>query len=66
MTVLIDEPHEHGDGRSSFAAKKAEAVFRIAFGPAQLPVRPLQLDQPAPVVRRQIRLAAGIDLGLQP
>jgi hypothetical protein len=31
MTVLVDEPHERGDGRSSSAAKKAEAVFKIAF-----------------------------------
>jgi hypothetical protein len=29
--VLIDEPHERGDGRSSSAAKKADAVFKIAF-----------------------------------
>jgi hypothetical protein len=35
VTMLVDEPHERGDGRSSSAAKKAEAVFKIAFAPAQ-------------------------------
>src|SRR5687767_6851310 len=30
-TVLVDKPHERGDGRSSSAAKKADAVFKIAF-----------------------------------
>jgi hypothetical protein len=29
--MLVDKPHERGDGRSSSAAKKAEAVFKIAF-----------------------------------
>ena len=29
--MLVDEPHERGDGRSSSAAKKADAVFKIAF-----------------------------------
>ncbi len=31
VLVLVDEPHERGCGRSSSAAKKAEAVFKIAF-----------------------------------
>ena len=31
VAVLLDEPHDRGDGRSSSAAKKAEAVFKIAF-----------------------------------
>ena len=31
VTMLVDEPHERGDGRSSSAAKKADAVFKIAF-----------------------------------
>jgi hypothetical protein len=33
--MLVDELHERGAGRSSSAAKKAEAVFKIAFAPAQ-------------------------------
>ena len=37
--MLVDELHERGDGRSSSAAKKAEAVFKIAFAPAQTIVR---------------------------
>jgi hypothetical protein len=31
VTMLLDEPHERGDGRSKSAAKKADAVFKIAF-----------------------------------
>jgi hypothetical protein len=27
----VDKPHKRGDGRSSSAAKKADAVFKIAF-----------------------------------
>jgi hypothetical protein len=34
MAMLVDEPHERGDGRSSSAAKKADAVFKIAFARA--------------------------------
>ena len=31
VAVLVDDLHERGDGRSSSAAKKADAVFKIAF-----------------------------------
>jgi hypothetical protein len=31
VAVFVDEPHERGDGRSSSAAKKADAAFKIAF-----------------------------------
>jgi hypothetical protein len=31
VTMLVDEPHERGDGRSSSAAKKADAISKIEF-----------------------------------
>jgi hypothetical protein len=31
VTMLVNKSHERGDGRSSSVAKKAEAVFKIAF-----------------------------------
>src|SRR5688500_18798331 len=46
VAVLVDEPHEPGEGRSSSAAKKADAVFKIAFARRQLTVLRLQLLEP--------------------
>ena len=62
--MLVDEPHERGVGRSSSAAKKADAVFRDRVRPTQLTVLPLQLDQTTTIITRDPRLGAGVDLGL--
>ena len=61
--MLVDEPHERGDGRSSSAAKKAEAVFKIAFAR-----RSSRFSRSRSTRRRRSSgktgLGPGIDLGL--
>ena len=63
MAMLVDELHERGDGRSSSAAKKAEAVFKIAF--ARRSSRFSALEPPSADARRgQPRPGPGVDLSL--
>ena len=64
MAVLVDEPHERGDGRSSSVAKKAEAVFKIAFALRSSRFAASSLLEPPILVARQPGLGTGIDLGL--
>ena len=49
---------------SSSAATEADAVFKIAFPPAQLTVLPLEIDQTPSVTGGRTGLGPGIDLGL--
>jgi hypothetical protein len=62
--VLVDEPHECVCGRSSSAAKKAEAAFKISFArrsSAFLPPQPPQLHR---LLGRDARPTTGVDLRL--
>ena len=64
VAMLINETHERGDGRSSSAAKKADAVFKIAFAR-----RNSRFSRSNSTNRRRSsvakpRLGAGVDLGL--
>ena len=64
VCVLADELHDQWAGRSSSAAKKADAAFKIAFRALQLGVLPLQpaldLDR---LLGRGPGPLTGVDLG---
>ena len=64
VTMLVDVVDDHFDGRSSSAAKKADAERKISFAAAQLTVLLLELLDPSRVLARQPRLRALIDVGL--
>ena len=61
----VDERHRHLCGRSSSAAKKADALRKISFAPqAQLPVLLLQRLDPLSLLAVHTGAHPRIDLGL--
>jgi len=64
VLVVVDELHDHRCGRSSSAAKQADADLKIGVRAAQLTVLPLQLDQALGVTGRGPEPVPGVDLSL--
>jgi hypothetical protein len=60
LRVLVDVGDQRHCGRSNSDAKKADALEDLVR-PAQLPVLPLELDQPGPLVGHQTRRVAAVD-----
>ena len=64
VLVLVDEPHERRCGRSSSAAKKADAALRISFARRSSASSALSRLISADSSLRHPRPLAGVDLGL--
>ena len=62
--MLADELHDHREGRSSSAAKKADAAFKIALARFSSAFSRLSRRTSADSSVRDPRPGAGVDLGL--